>query len=156
MTSSPVAKSEDCLSAILSPPLGPILGVCECVRECALPQRAAPEAGPHMVGEEIDRLCGLTGPRKPRVFASRRGSAFIDLSWSLCGTGLREQLCIKAVFAVLPGRLQPRGLSRKHSVLPVRLFLASKGLKKPPPVCQWEGDRLLGLSCDINLKYILV
>lgn len=49
-----------------------------------------------------------------------------------------EQLCIKVVFAVLPGRLQPRGPSRKHSVLPVCLFLASKGLKKSPPVCQWE------------------
>lgn len=128
--------------------------MCECVRECALSQRAAPEAGSHMVGEEIGCVAWLTGPRKSRVFASRRGSTSIDLSWSLCGTGLREQLCIKAVFAVLPG--QPRELSRKHSVLPVRLSLASKGLKKPPPVCQWEGDKLPGLSLDINLKYIHV
>lgn len=35
-----------------------------------------------MFHEEIGLIGWLTKPRKPRVFASRRGFTFVDLSWS--------------------------------------------------------------------------
>lgn len=70
-----------------------------------------------MLGEEIGCVGWLTRPRKPRVFANRRASAFVDLSWNLCGTGLREQVHIKAVFALLPGGLQLKGLSTSTQCL---------------------------------------
>lgn len=88
-----------------------------------------------MVGEEIgladwtQKAKGLWQQKRLRFHRP-----FLESPWSRP----EEQLCIKVVFAVLPGGLQPRGPSRKHSVLPVRLFLASKGLKKSPLVCQWE------------------
>lgn len=53
----------------------------------------------------------LTKPRKPRVFASRRGFTFVDLSWRLCnrseGTTLHQnRLCFTSWQAAAKGTEQ--------------------------------------------------
>lgn len=125
--------------------------MCECEGTCTALEGPI-EAGPHMFHEEISLMGWLTEPRKPRVFASRRGFTFVDLSWRLCnrseGTTLHQnRLCFTSWQAAAQGTEQQTPSATSSS-------LSSKQRVEEATICVSVGRKQQNqaLSFDINFK----